>query len=329
MKEWYLTTPVPNITGFESDPIKQYAQSNFTDVLLTDFADKVSLFNADLSEETEIKCVIQGNTADTQLKSMERAILAPIGTLKSGMYIYFENSYWIIDGRVGNNKAYEKAVLKLCQYKLKWQKSDGSIVERWCNLTSASKYDVGESGNNVLILSSNNYTILIPHDDDGQTIEGKRAFIDTSDNPHKVFKITRNDDPLFLYGEQGGILSLIADKTELDELKDRTDLKLCDYIEPPYSPTPPATEEATISGKKELWLGSTRKYSLSFKGKNWSEVSFSWNVISDFDVSQNSHENIIELTVNDEDAIGSSVVLQVLVDGVVVGQIEILVTNNY
>lgn len=244
MKEWYLTTPVPNITGFESDVISQYAQSNFTDLLSTDFADSVTLYNADLSVGENIKCIIQGNTADTQLKFMERTILTPIGVLHGGDYIYFEDSYWIVDGRPGNNKSYEKSTLKLCQYKIKWQKDDGTVVERWCNLTSASKYDVGEGRTNTIILSSNNYTILIPHDDDGQTIEGKRIFIDTSNNPRKVFKITRNDDPLFLYGSRGGVLNLIADKTEININTDRPDLGLCDYIDvtstfvspPPHTP---------------------------------------------------------------------------------------------
>ena len=340
MKEWYLTTPVPNITGFESDVISGYAQSNFTDILLTEFADSAILYNADLSVGTNIRCVIEGNTAETQLKSMERIILAPIGTLHSGNYIYFDDNYWIVDGMPGNNKSYEKATLKICQYKLRWQKDDLSIVERWCNLTSASKYDVGENGNNVIILSSNNYTILIPHDDDGQTLEEKRVFIDTSNNPHKVFKITRNDDPLFLYGSKGGVLSLIADKTELNTEKDRPDLRLCDYKEP-HSPTPPIEPNetsvlcATISGKEQLRLDYKKKYTVSFTDKgtgesvDWNGVDFKWNVVTDFVIKQNTYDNVIELLVNDEDSVGSSFLLQCLVQDVVVSQMEISVIDGW
>ena len=240
MKEWYLTNPKPNITsGYENDALSEYAQDNFTDVLETTFSDTALLFNYSLSESKEIKCIIQGNIANTQLKSMERTILVPIGTLHSGDYVFFEDEYWIVDGRPGNNKSYEKATLKECQYKLRWQKDDGTIIERWVYLTSSSKYDVGENGNNTIVLTSNNYLITIPNDEDSMTLDGKRVFIDLSDIPEKVFKITRNDDVLFAHGSHGGTLNLIADKTEFNKETDNQELRLCDYIDS-SSPTPPS-----------------------------------------------------------------------------------------
>ena len=270
MKEWYLNCPSPNITsGYENDALSEYAQDNFTDVLETKFSDTALLFNYSLSESKEIKCVIQGNIANTQLKSMERTILVPIGTLHSGDYIFFEDEYWIVDGRPGNNKSYEKATLKECQYKLRWQKDDGTIIERWVYLTSSSKYDVGENGNNTIILSSNNYLITMPNDKDSMTIEGKRVFIDLSDVPEKVFKITRNDDVLFAHGSHGGTLNLIADKVELNKETDNQELRLCDYIDstPPTPPSEPTTPDETedlsakitFKGSQELIIGGSYK----------------------------------------------------------------------
>ena len=269
MKEWYLTNPKPNITsGYENDALSDYAQDNFTDVLETKFSDTALLFNYSLSESKEIKCVIQGNIANTQLKSMERTILVPIGTLHSGDYIFFEDEYWIVDGRPGNNKSYEKATLKECQYKLRWQKDDGTIIERWVYLTSSSKYDVGENGNNTIVLTSNNYLITIPNDEDSMTLYGKRVFIDLSDVPEKVFKITRNDDVLFAHGSHGGTLNLIADKTEFNKETDNQELRLCDYIDstptPPSEPTTPDETEdlsakITFKGSQELKIGGNAK----------------------------------------------------------------------
>ena len=270
MKEWYLNCPSPNITsGYENDALSEYAQDNFTDVLETTFSDTALLFNYSLSESKEIKCVIQGNIANTPLKSMERTILVPIGTLHSGDYIFFEDEYWIVDGRPGNNKSYEKATLKECQYKLRWQKDDGTIIERWVYLTSSSKYDVGENGNNTIVLTSNNYLITIPNDEDSMTLDGKRVFIDLSDIPEKVFKITRNDDVLFAHGSHGGTLNLIADKTEFNKETDNQELRLCDYIDSP-PPTPPSeptipdeTEDLyakiTFKGSQELIIGGSDK----------------------------------------------------------------------
>ena len=252
MKEWYLTNPKPNITsGYENDALSEYAQDNFTDVLETTFSDTALLFNYSLSESKEIKCIIQGNIANTQLKSMERTILVPIGTLHSGDYVFFEDEYWIVDGRPGNNKSYEKATLKECQYKLRWQKDDGTIIERWVYLTSSSKYDVGENGNNTIILTSNNYLITIPNDEDSMTLDGKRVFIDLSDVPEKVFKITRNDDVLFAHGSHGGTLNLIADKTEFNKETDNQELRLCDYID--SSPSTPPSEPTIPDETEDLW----------------------------------------------------------------------------
>lgn len=268
MKEWYLNCHSPNITsGYENDALSEYAQDNFTDVLETTFSDTALLFNYSLSESKEIKCVIQGNIANTQLKSMERTILVPIGTLHSGDYIFFEDEYWIVDGRPGNNKSYEKATLKECQYKLRWQKDDGTIIERWVYLTSSSKYDVGENGNNTIILTSNNYLITIPNDEDSMTLDGKRVFIDLSDVPEKVFKITRNDDVLFAHGSHGGTLNLIADKVEFNKEKDNQELRLCDYIDSTPTPSEPTTPDETedlsvkitFKGSQELKIGGNAK----------------------------------------------------------------------
>ena len=344
MKEWYLTNPKPNITsGYENDALSEYAQDNFTDVLETTFSDTALLFNYSLSESKEIKCIIQGNIANTQLKSMERTILVPIGTLHSGDYVFFEDEYWIVDGRPGNNKSYEKATLKECQYKLRWQKDDGTIIERWVYLTSSSKYDVGENGNNTIVLTSNNYLITIPNDEDSMTLDGKRVFIDLSDVPEKVFKITRNDDVLFAHGSHGGTLNLIADKTEFNKETDNQELRLCDYIDspttPPSEPTiPDETEDlsATISGNKNLKVGFSRTYTATLSDNDgnavqWDDTKYGWNVVSDFDVDMTTNVNKISLTVEDVDFIGSSFLLQVikLDDNAVIGEIEITVADVF
>lgn len=330
MKEWYLigNKTKPNMLGgYENQSFVDYKEDAFSESLETDIASTVLLFNHDLSQSIELRGIIQGNVADSSLKSMERCILVPIGTLYSGNYIFFEDEYWLVDGRPGNNGEYEKAVLKECQYKIKWQKDDGTIIERWANFTSASKYDVGESGNSTIILSSNNFTILIPHDEDGLTLDGKRIFVDTSETPKKVFKITRNDDVLFLHGSHGGTLNLIADKTEFNPNRDNQELRICDYIDPssPLPPTPSEPNETTdlrcvISGNTNLKNGYKRAYTVTFTDTDgnsidWQEVNYQWNVKSDFDVKQTIVDNKITVSVNDENLIGGSFLVRILVNG--------------
>ena len=328
MQEWYLIgdKTSPNmIGGYENDGFLDCKDDAFYETLQTDLADTVIVYNYDLSESRKIRGIVEGNTADTQLKSMERSILVPIGTLHSGDYVFFEDEYWIVDGRPGNNKIYEKATLKECQYKLRWQKSDGTIIERFANLTSSSKYDVGENGNNTIVLSSNNYLIIMPNDKDSMTIEGKRVFIDLSDIPEKVFKITRNDDVLFNHHAHGGTLNLIADKVELNKDKDNQELGICNYIPIPISsPTTPTSNpnetadlSATIDGVNNIKVTFPRTYTAILKDAKgddivWNDSLYRWNVISDFDIDKKISGNEITLQVDSNDLIGEKFKLQVV-----------------
>ena len=305
MQDWYLMTPNtrPNITGgFENDAFLDYKDDAFGESLDTDIAKSVTLYKYDLSESTEIRCIIQGNSADTQLKSMERIGLFVRGTVKAGMYIFFENRYWLITGYPSYNGIYEKAVMQLCQYKLRWQNASGEIIERWICTSSAAKYDTGEKSNSTIVLSTDNLTLLLPNDDESLDLDGKRVFIDKRKvNPTKVYKITRTDSVLYDFGEEhGGILSFIADKTELNTTTDRQDLRLCDYIEisdedtapttPPENPDEMTDLSATISGNKNLKVGFSRTYTATITDVDGNAVewvnSYSWNVISDFVVGQ-------------------------------------------
>jgi hypothetical protein len=347
MKEWYLTTPKPNIvSGYESDAISEYSQSNFTDVLETLFSDTVLLYNNTLTESKEIRCVIQGNSADTQLKSMERVGLFPIGTVKAGMYIFFENKYWLITGYPSNNKSYEKAVMQLCQYKLRWQNAKGEIIERYISLSSASKYDIGETGNSTIVLTSDNLTLLFPNDEESLNVYGKRVFIDKRTPPEKVYKITRSDDVLYDFGEHGGVLAFIADKTELNTTTDRQDLGICDYIEvsddteepsdpttPPENPDEMTDLRVVISGNKNLKVGFSHTYTATItdvdgNAAEWNNT-YSWNVTSDFKVGQVIDSNKIELLVEDEDYIDSLILLQAIRNNTVVAEIEITVIEMW
>ena len=344
MKESYLigNNTKPNmIGGYENQAFLDYKDDAFAESLDTDIAKTVILHNYDLSESTEIRCIIQGNSADTQLKSMERIGLFVRGTVKAGMYIFYENRYWLITGYPSYNGIYEKAVMQLCQYKLRWQNAKGEIIERWICASSAAKYDTGEKSNSTIVLSTDNLTLLLPNDDESLDLDGKRVFIDKREvNPTKVYKITRTDSVLYDFGEEhGGILSFIADKTELNTTTDRQDLRICDYIEvsedteedpttPPQNPNETTDLSAVISGNKNLKIGFSRTYTVLFTdvdGNAVENVDFSWNVVSDFTVEQSIDGNKIELKVDDDSFIDESFILQILIDGTIKTELEITV----
>lgn len=262
--------------------------------------------------------------------------------VKIGDYIHDtkDDTYWLVYTAFNVNDIEYTGKLIQCNYLLRWQLPDGKIVQRWTNIVSASKYDVGENGNSTIVLSSNTFTILMGYCDEGLELEEKRVFIDIRKPSKKVFKITRGDDVIYNAGNMGMLLSFIADKVELNKDKDNQELGICDYI-PISSPTPPisnpnetAVLNANISGTLNLRIGVTRTYTATLSDKDgnavqWDDTKYGWNVASDFDVKQSVKENKISLTVDDEDFIDSSFILSVikLDDGSVIAEIEITVID--
>ena len=346
MQEWYLlnSTTRPNeLGGYENQSFLDWKDDSFAEVLLTDMASDIVVYSHDMSIAKNIRAIVQGNVADTSLQAMQRRVLVPIGTLSGGDYIGFDDNIWIVDGRPGDNHIYEKATLKLCQYQLKWQKPDGTIIERWANFESASKYDVGQNTERYMTLPTNDMTVLIPYDEDGFTIENKRVFIDPKpdDTMKKVFKITRADDVLFKYDSKGGVISLLADRHEFNPDTDRADLELCDYIEiQDPSPIPDMRKIfAEISGKTTLKVGYTGKYSVVFKNKdgnllNPAEIDFAWSVSGEIadsielNVSEADNTQAMVYTSN-ESIIEDSFDIQVLVGGEVNSYLTVAVIDLY
>lgn len=260
--------------------------------------------------------------------------------IKIGEYLHDtkDDTYWLIYNSFNVNDVHYEGKMIQCNYLLRWQLASGEIIERYSNIVSASKYDVGENGNSTLVLSSNNYTILIGYCEEGFELEGKRVFIDMKPiNPTKVFKITRSDDVLYNSGSMGSLLSFIADKTELNSNKDNQELRICDYIDP-SSPLPSQPSEpdetidlrCAISGNTNLKNGYRRTYTVTFTDKDgnsvdWEEVDYRWNVKSGFDVKRVINNNKITISVNDESLIGDSFLLQVAIGETTISKIKVII----
>lgn len=262
--------------------------------------------------------------------------------IKIGEYLHDtkDDTYWLIYNSFNVNDVHYEGKMIQCNYLLRWQLANGEIIERYSNIVSASKYDVGETGNSTLVLSSNNYTILIGYCEEGFELEGKRVFIDMKPiNPTKVFKITRSDDVLYNSGSMGSLLSFIADKTEFNQNVDNQELRICDYNkESLLPPTPSEPNETTdlrcvISGTYyTLRAIYKRNYTANFTDKNgntvdWNTVDYQWNIVADFPVKQTIVDNKITVRVDNEDLIGSSFLLQVIQSSNILSEVEIKIVE--
>lgn len=223
-KEWYLLhSPHSQISGYENDSMNEFGVEGFLESLETDIATDVELCNYDLSEVTPIRAIIQNRTSDTELQSLSRQMLVPIGTCKAGMYIKYKNRYWLIVGLVDDNTVmYEKAVLSLCNWLLSWINSEGKVIQRWANIISASQYNNGETGMQFYFVRSDQLLISVPDDDETLLVSnGKRFIIDKrckvyekyidktvlndTTKPVNTYELTRSDTALYNYGDSGHV----------------------------------------------------------------------------------------------------------------------------
>ena len=323
MKEWYLESIPPNVTsGYEDDIMSEFAQSNFTDVLDTSFSDSVSLYNSDLTLIKVTKAVVEGNTSNSETSSKIREILFPIGTCKTGMLVFYDSAYWMITGYPGNNKSYEKTVMKICTYLLKWQDASGNIIERWC-ITSNESGGVDE--NKTVQLGDGQLEVILPYDTETIKLrKDKRLYIDNNTENPTPYIITNPSTTSHVYSGHGYLTFIVSEVQTIPNV-DRPDLMLCNYISPTVTPTPTPDERlisSTITGIITLKIGYAKTYTVAFtdaSGNALTDVSFTWNVVSDFDsaITKTISGQSITLKVSDDTYVGKTITLQVVIDGTV------------
>lgn len=218
--EWYLLKPPYSQTsGFEDDAM-DFSRDAVEEALDSEIGIDVEYCNADLTIRSPIRAIIQNRVSDTKLNAFTRYLLVSIGSCKSGYYIYYKNRYWLIVGLVDDNGMYEKAVLKLCNWKIAWLNEKGNVVERWCNIESASQYNNGQRDNRQYILRTDQLLICMPDDDECLMLDsGKRFIIDKRINVYEkligedessvtsykliTYQVTRNDSVLYNYVDSG------------------------------------------------------------------------------------------------------------------------------
>ena len=271
----------------------------------------------------------------------------PDQTVLAGDYVEWANSVWLVLNADCDDEVYTDGNLRQCQHKIFWQKDDGMIISRYAYTENASAYNNGEKGNNTITLQSNQFMVYLPYDDETAELDnGKRVHVSRSNGKCRPYELTRPDDITYGFGEKG-ILNIIFTQTQynLDEdklvtLEDGTQPWICNYI-PPSTPTPPISNpnetadlSADISGNTSLKIGFQRTYTAILKDLSgnivqWHDSLYGWNIKSEFDVKQIVDKNTIKLSVDDEELIDSSFILQLIKLGTeeVIAEITITVVE--
>ena len=254
-----------------------------------------------------------------------------------GDYVYDEkeDTYWICTESYNINDVHYEGKLTECNWYLRWQRADGTIVEYPCQDLNSTQYNSGESGNSTITLGSAQHMETVQANEDTLALASPQRFY-VSRNHTIPFVVTQNDSTALNYGTKG--ICRITVTQDVNRDVDRPDLGICDYIEvdnvtppPPSDPeNPDKTTDLMISidGKETIRCGVERTYTALFTdsdGNAVESVNFSWNVVSDFTVEQSIDGNKIELKVDDDSFIDESFILQLLVDGTVKTELEITV----
>lgn len=254
--------------------------------------------------------------------------------IEVGDYIYDEeeNTYWICTESFHVDNIHYEGKFTQCNWCLRWQRPDGTILEYPCLDLNSTQYNSGESGNNTLKLGSAQHMEKVQANSDTISLASPQRFYVSRDNSIP-YVITQNDTTASNYGK--GICNITVTQDVRREDKDRPDLGICDYIDPssPLPPTPSKPNETTdlrcvISGNTNLKNGYSRSYTVTFSDKDgkaidWQEVNYQWNVVAEFEVEQTIVNNKITVRVKNEDLIGSSFLLSVSIGNIAISDIKI------
>lgn len=265
-----------------------------------------------------------------------------------GDYVLWNNQYWLITLLDPDEKTWNRGYMYLCTVSLRWQNSDGEIVERWAYSEDFTKYSSGVTGNNTLKIGDNQYGLTLPIDSETKKLKrDKRFAIDFDDATEPDIyaltnrKVNLNNNQYF---GRGGIMtttmSFDAFSPEKDRyvtLEDGKQVWICDYHSPTVPPAPPIPDETTdlsvsISGGTTLRCGRVKSWTVKFTDASRNEVTdydFKWSVVSNFDVAQTVNGQKIQLKVDDEQTIDCSFLLQVTdMNGVIVAEIDITIIEG-
>lgn len=298
------------------------------------------------------RCLVQ--TSSNPLRELNdfRKIHCPITSdIRRGYYVKYEGSVWIIDTNVANiDNAYLSTRMTRCQYILRWQNKFGDIVERYAYSSDQTKYSNGEYNNGTLTIGDNQYGLILPIDNETKQLKRGMRFafdFDDADTPD-VYKLSNrkiklNDET---HDNRGGTIQMSfsieffnKDTDKRVKLPDGKEVWICDYhsstvppdINDPDFPNETANLSAEILGNRNLKIGYPRTYSVKFMNSNGDDVTvsnFDWNIVSNFQIKQTLKLNTIGLSILDDSLIGESFLLQIIINGNVISEAKIVITEG-
>lgn len=253
-----------------------------------------------------------------------------------GDYVKWNNQMWLITTIDPDEKTWNRGNIERCNLPIRWQNERGKIIERWAVIKSASKYNDGTTGNNMVMLGSDQLSVILPIDKESIRLKksmGIKFFIDNNKENPTAYELTGTGNVPDTY-DGHGVTSWIV--KECAYTPSKLDLKygVCDYKPHKHKKPLDAVDnlKCMIIGKEIMTNRYAREYKAIFtddRENRLENVDFKWIVTSEFPVKQTVSENEIELYVDDPSNIGESFLLSVQCKNTTVASMRILITEGF
>lgn len=232
--------------------------------------------------ELSLKAINSLSCKDCEVNGVAQKLIIDDGTLpyykevkslpdeyfNAGDLVEWAGAKWLIVSCDWDKEVYTYGKMQQCNYVLKWQNPDATVIERWSVVLSASKYNNGEKYNNVIVVGSNQIMIYLPLDSETLKLSAdKRLMVDFNTDKPKCYDVTRVDTVTMSYDgvaepryDGKGCVLLVLTETEFNPDVDNVELMLCDYINPSDVPQPTEPILITYAGNPELRIGGRKTF---------------------------------------------------------------------
>ena len=191
---------------------------------------------------------------------------------------------------------------------------------------SASKYNDGTSGNNVIVLGSDQLSIKIPVDEESLKLKksmSKKFFIDNDSTNPTTYELTGTGNVSDTYGGHG-VTSWIVKECAYSPTADDLKYGVCNYIAPTTQSQPTTPENGnetvdlfahiTYAGSDNIRIGGNGKtFTASLTDANGAEKTMTaiWTVTPNDYITTSQDGNSILVKCEDEDLDGENITISV------------------
>lgn len=213
--------------------------------------------------------------------------------------------YWICTEVFNIDNIHYQGKLTECNWLLKWQLQDGTIVEYPCQDMNSTQYNSGETGNRLLTIGTSQHMLTLPYDENtGSLSSPQRFYLDKNKRNPTTYIVAQNDTTSYNYGK--GLCKVTVSQCAENSKSDRPDLGICDYIDVLNNTSNFSALSKIIYDTNIIKSGGdAQKFIAEFYSENGEKIDISptWEIICDFkkylEVKESDNEIMIGIDNDD------------------------------